>query len=47
MKKNRYGNIDDILINLKIVTGLGTVTRSQNIPRLSSGPDLLELILGH
>lgn len=47
MKKNRYGNIDDILINFKIVTGCGTLSRNQNIPRLSSGPDLLELILGH
>lgn len=47
MKKNRYGNIDDILVNFKIVTGVGTLTRGQNVPRLSSGPDIGEMVLGH
>jgi alkyldihydroxyacetonephosphate synthase len=46
MKKNRYGNIDDILISTKIVTPIGTFVRQQNVPRLSSGPDLNEFILG-
>lgn len=27
MKKNRYGNIDDILINVKIVTPSGTFNK--------------------
>ena len=32
MKKNRYGNIDDILINVKIVTPTRTFTKLQNCP---------------
>lgn len=46
MKKNRYGNIDDILINVKIVTPEGVFTKEQNCPRVSSGPDLNEFVLG-
>lgn len=46
MKKNKYGNIDDILINVKIVTPLGTFEKSQNCPRVSSGPDINHIILG-
>lgn len=40
MKKNKYGNIDDIVLNVQIVTSLGTFTKGQNVPRVSSGPDL-------
>lgn len=46
MKKNRYGNIDDILINVKIVTPQGVFTKEQSCPRVSSGPDLNEFVLG-
>jgi alkyldihydroxyacetonephosphate synthase len=46
MKKNRYGNIDDILINCKVVTPIGTFTKEQDCPRVSSGPDINEFILG-
>ena len=46
MKKNRYGNIDDILINVKIVTPQGVFTKKQDCPRVSSGPDLNEFVLG-
>ena len=46
MKKNRYGNIDDILINVKIVTPQGVFTKGQDCPRVSSGPDLNEFVLG-
>lgn len=46
MKKNTYGNIDDIVINIKIVTPKGTFTKVHDSPRVSSGPDLNELILG-
>jgi len=46
MKKNKYGNIDDILISVKIVTPTGIYTRCQDIPRMSSGPDINEFILG-
>ena len=47
MKKNRYGNIDDIIIGIKIATPLGTFQKVQNAPRVSSGPDINEFILGH
>jgi alkyldihydroxyacetonephosphate synthase len=47
MKKNRYGNIDDIVIGIKIATPIGTFQKNQNSPRTSSGPDIHEFILGH
>jgi alkyldihydroxyacetonephosphate synthase len=40
MKKNKYGNIDDIVISIKIATPIGTFSRNQSVPRLSSGPDI-------
>ena len=46
MKKNKYGNIDDIVLNIKIATSAGTFFKGQNVPRVSSGPDLNEFILG-
>jgi alkyldihydroxyacetonephosphate synthase len=47
MKKNKYGNIDDIIISIKIATPIGTFQKVQNSPRVSSGPDIHEFILGH
>lgn len=47
MKKNKYGNIDEILIGVKVATPIGTVQKVQNAPRISSGPDIHEFILGH
>lgn len=46
MKKNVYGNIEDILINAKMVTSVGTVEKSCNVPRLSTGPDVNQMVLG-
>ena len=46
MKKNKYGNIEDIVINISMVTSKGTFFKEQNLPRVSSGPDLNEVILG-
>ncbi len=46
MKKNVYGNIEDMLINVKIVTPTGTMTKNDTWPRVSSGPDILQLVLG-
>lgn len=47
MKKNIYGNIEDILIDIKIVTPSGTLSRrTDGIPRLSAGPDVLQMVLG-
>lgn len=47
MKKNKYGNIDDIIVGIKIATPIGTVQKNQQAPRISSGPDIHEFILGH
>jgi alkyldihydroxyacetonephosphate synthase len=46
MKKNVYGNIEDLLISCKIVTSIGTIERKYQAPRISSGPDVNEMILG-
>lgn len=46
MKKNIYGNIEDIVLNIKIVTPSGTITKNSDYPRISSGPDLNQIILG-
>lgn len=47
MKKNKYGNIDDIVISIKIATPIGTFQKVQQAPRVSSGPDIHEFVLGH
>lgn len=46
MKKNTYGNIEDIVCNVTIVTPAGTYTKSSLWPRVSNGPDLNHLIIG-
>jgi len=46
MKKNTYGNIEDIVNNITIVTSKGTYTKSSLWPRISNGPDLNNLIMG-
>jgi alkyldihydroxyacetonephosphate synthase len=46
MKKNVYGNIEDMLINLRICTPNGVVTKKENWSRLSSGPCINEIFLG-
>ncbi|OQR94339.1 alkyldihydroxyacetonephosphate synthase, peroxisomal [Achlya hypogyna] len=46
MKKNTYGNIEDMVINLTMVTPQGTLTKSCNVPRVSMGPDMVQLALG-
>lgn len=47
MKKNLYGNIEDIVVNIKLVTSVGTITKTSEWPRSSSGPDLNQVIMGH
>jgi alkyldihydroxyacetonephosphate synthase len=39
MKKNRYGNIEDILLDVTVVSALGKLERSQVVPRESIGLD--------
>jgi len=46
MKKNVYGNIEDIIVTSKLVTPIGTLERSCQVPRISAGPDINEVIIG-
>ena len=46
MKKNTYGNIEDIVQNITIVTPVGTYSKASSWPRISNGPDLNHVIMG-
>lgn len=46
MKKNVYGNIEDLLISCKLVTSIGVLEQKSPVPRLSCGPDVNELTIG-
>uniref|UniRef100_A0A0N5A1U2 Alkylglycerone-phosphate synthase n=1 Tax=Parastrongyloides trichosuri TaxID=131310 RepID=A0A0N5A1U2_PARTI len=46
MKKNRYGNIEDLLIHVNMVTSKGILSKSCSVPRMSAGPDIHQIILG-
>lgn len=46
MKKNVYGNIEDILVRIKMVTCKGVLEKNVQAPRISCGPDFDEIILG-
>jgi hypothetical protein len=46
MKKNLYGNIEDILLSCTVVTPTGTLSRDLQVPRISAGPDVQQMILG-
>lgn len=39
MKKNRYGNIEDLVLDVTVVTPAGVLSRSQVVPRESVGID--------
>ena len=47
MKKNTYGNIEDIVQGMTLVTPTGTYTKKDFWPRVSAGPDFNQMILGH
>lgn len=47
MKKNYYGNIEDIVQNVKFVTSKGTYNKLSEWPRVSNGPDLNHIVMGH
>jgi alkyldihydroxyacetonephosphate synthase len=47
MMKNRYGNIEDIVQQITLVTPTGVIERQTQVDRISAGPDLNEIILGH
>lgn len=46
MKKNKYGNIESIVLDVEFVTALGTVSRTSVNPRESTGSDVNNLIFG-
>lgn len=46
MKKNLYGNIEDIVVKVKMVTAKGVLERSVAVPRISCGPDFNHIIMG-
>src|SRR5262245_50613578 len=46
MKKNRYGNIEDIVLDATVVTPLGTLCRPEPGPRESAGLDPRRWLFG-
>ena len=46
MKKNAYGNIEDIVVDVVVVTARGCLHQRTSAPRVSCGPSLQHLILG-
>ena len=46
MKKNRYGNIEDLVLDVSVVTTTGKLQRTNASPRESIGLDLRRLMFG-
>ncbi|XP_046959951.1 alkyldihydroxyacetonephosphate synthase [Vanessa cardui] len=46
MKKNTYGNIEDLVVHTRAVTPLGVIEKSCRVPRLSCGPEWEHIVLG-
>ena len=46
MKKNKYGNIEDIVLDITVATADGRLERLNQAPRESVGSDLRQLIFG-
>jgi alkyldihydroxyacetonephosphate synthase len=46
MKKNTYGNIEDIINGITLVTPSGTYRQTDTWPRISAGPDFRHMIMG-
>lgn len=46
MKKNKYGNIEDIVLDVSVATASGTLERASCAPRESVGSDLRRLMFG-
>jgi alkyldihydroxyacetonephosphate synthase len=46
MKKNRYGNIEDIVLDMRVVTPMGVLSCTHALPRESIGSDVRKWILG-
>jgi alkyldihydroxyacetonephosphate synthase len=46
MKKNRYGNIEEVVLDVTVVSSAGTVEHSVTVPRASHGVDVRRLAFG-
>ncbi|XP_071505794.1 alkyldihydroxyacetonephosphate synthase, peroxisomal-like [Diadema antillarum] len=46
MKKNVYGNIEDMVVHIRMVTPSGIIEKNCQVPRMSTGPDIHHFILG-
>lgn len=46
MKKNMYGNIEDLVVRVKLVTPSGVLDKECVAPRISCGPDFNHIIMG-
>ncbi|XP_075242863.1 alkyldihydroxyacetonephosphate synthase, peroxisomal-like [Convolutriloba macropyga] len=46
MKKNTYGNIEDLIVNVTIITPVGKFQKNYQAPRSSVGPDIHHFVLG-
>jgi hypothetical protein len=46
MRKNKYGNIEDLVVHIRFVTPTGVVEKSTQVPRQSTGPDIHHIVLG-
>ncbi len=46
MKKNRYGNIEDLVVALRAVTPAGEWQSTGKFPRVSTGPSMDQVLLG-
>lgn len=46
MKKNTYGNIEDLVVHVRMVTPKGVLEKRCQVPRISCGPDFNHVILG-
>lgn len=46
MKKNVYGNIEDLVVHVKMVTPNGVLEKNCLVPRLSCGPDFNHVVMG-
>nr|CDJ91270.1 FAD linked oxidase and FAD-linked oxidase domain containing protein [Haemonchus contortus] len=46
MKKNKYGNIEDLVVHVNFATAKGMIHKQCQVPRMSGGPDLHHIIMG-
>ncbi|KAK5973335.1 Alkylglycerone-phosphate synthase [Trichostrongylus colubriformis] len=46
MKKNKYGNIEDLVVHVNFATPKGMIHKQSQVPRISSGPDIHHIIMG-